>query len=208
MTVEITQFITGPIETNSYIIANEERKCCIIDPSGNCGKLLQFLDETSLTPGAIILTHGHFDHILGIPEVLRRFPELSLWAHPLDFEFIKQADLNGSPMIGIRFSFNGPLHELTEGEMRIGGLDCAVLHLPGHTPGGCALLFDNHCISGDSLFAGSVGRTDWEYSDAATLIQTIKEKLLRLPDSTVVHPGHLGRTTIGRERRMNPFLND
>ena len=208
MAIEVIQFITGPIETNTYVVANEEKKCCIVDPSIDCGKMLRFIEDASLNPGAVILTHGHFDHILGIPEVLRRFPELSLWAHPLDFDFFKRTDLNGSPMVGIRYTFNGPLNELTEGAMRIGAFECTVLHIPGHTPGGCALLFDGHLLSGDSLFAGSVGRTDWEYCDERALIRAIKEKLLSLPDDTVVHPGHMGRTTIGRERRMNPFLRD
>jgi hydroxyacylglutathione hydrolase len=206
MAIEVTPFITGPIETNTYVVANENKKCCIVDPSGGCGKMLRFIEEASLDPGAIILTHGHFDHILGIPEVLRRFPEVSLWAHPLDFDLLRRAELNGSPMMGIRFEYNGPLHALIEGVMRIGGMECTVLHIPGHTPGGCALLFDGHLLSGDSLFAGSVGRTDWEYCDAEALIGSIKGKLLKLPDNTVVHPGHSGRTTIGRERRMNPFL--
>jgi glyoxylase-like metal-dependent hydrolase (beta-lactamase superfamily II) len=207
-TIEITPFITGPIETNTYVVSNREKKCCIVDPSGGCGEMLRYIEGASLDPCAIILTHGHFDHLIGIPEVLRRFPEVSLWAHPLDFDLIKRADLNGSPMIGIRYEYNGPLHGLTEGAMRIGGFECTVFHIPGHTPGGCALLFDGHLLSGDSLFAGSVGRTDWEYCDTEALIRSIKEKLLPLPDNTVVHPGHMGRTTIGRERRMNPFLHD
>jgi hydroxyacylglutathione hydrolase len=206
MATEIKQFITGPIETNTYVVANGEKKCCIVDPSSGCEKMLRAIEDASLSPVAIILTHGHFDHTLGIPEVLRQFPELSIWAHPLDFDFIRRADLNGSIMMGIRFAFNGPLHELTEGVMTIGGFECSVLHIPGHTPGGCALLFDGHLLSGDSLFAGSVGRTDWEYCDTEALIRAIKTKLMSLPDNTVVHPGHMGRTTIGRERRMNPFL--
>jgi hydroxyacylglutathione hydrolase len=208
MTIEIKQFITGPIETNTYVVANEESRCCIVDPSSDCSEMLRFIDDNSLQPGAVILTHGHFDHLLGIPEVLRQFPEISLWAHPLDHGFIRQADLNGSPMAGIRYAYNGPLHELTKGAMRIGGLDSTVLHIPGHTPGGCALLFEGHCLAGDSLFAGSVGRTDFKYGDHALLIRSIKEKLMTLPDNTVVHPGHGGRTTIGRERRMNPFLQE
>jgi hydroxyacylglutathione hydrolase len=208
MSIEIKQFITGPIETNSYVVSDEEKKCCIVDPSSGCKGILNYIADNALTPGAVILTHGHFDHILGIPEVLKQFPDVSVWAHPLDADFIKRADYNGSFMIGRDFAYTGPLNDLKEGRMLIGGLECTVLHIPGHTPGGCALVFEGHCIAGDSLFAGSVGRTDWEYCDGALLIRSIKEKLLTLPETTVVHPGHMGRTTIGREKRMNPFLQE
>jgi hydroxyacylglutathione hydrolase len=208
MPIEIKQFITGPIETNTYVVSNEEKKCCIVDPSSDCGIALRYIDDNSLNLGAVILTHGHFDHILGIPEVIKKFPEVSLWAHPLDIPFIRRADYNGSPMMGKSFSYSGPLHELTEGAMRLGGLECTVLHIPGHTPGGCAIVFGEHCLSGDSLFAGSVGRSDFEYGDGELLVKTIKEKLLPLPETTIVHPGHMGRTTIGREKRMNPFLQE
>jgi len=208
MSIEIKQFITGPIETNTYVVSDGEKKCCIVDPSSGCEAVLAYIKDNALDAGAVILTHGHFDHILGIPEVLKEFPTISLWVHPLDVDLIRRADYNGSLMIGQNFSYGGPLHDLKEGRRNIGGLECTVLHVPGHTPGGCALVFEDHCLSGDSLFAGSVGRTDFEYGDGDLLLRTIKEKLLTLPDKTVVHPGHMGRTTIGREKRMNPFLQE
>jgi hydroxyacylglutathione hydrolase len=208
MPIEVKQYVTGPIETNTYVVSDEKKQCCIVDPSSGCGEVFRYIDDHALRPGAVILTHCHFDHILGIPEVLERFPKLSIWAHPLEGKLIKRADFNGSTMIGQDFTYSGPLNDLKEGEMRIGGLECTVLHIPGHTPGGCALVFEDHCLSGDSLFAGSVGRADFEYGDGELLVRSIKEKLLPLPEKTVVHPGHMGRTTIGREKRMNPFLQE
>jgi|WetSurMetagenome_2_1015567.scaffolds.fasta_scaffold127251_2 hydroxyacylglutathione hydrolase len=206
MPIEIQQFVTGPIETNTYVVSDENKNCLIVDPSSGCITVLAYIKDKALHPGAIVLTHGHFDHMIGIPEIMQRHPGVSIWAHPLDADFLKRPDYNGSFLIGRGFSYTGPHGDLTEGKMNIGGLECTVLHVPGHTPGGCALVFDGHCLSGDSLFAGSVGRTDWEYCDGALLIRAIKEKLLPLPEATVVHPGHMGRTTIGREKRMNPFL--
>jgi hydroxyacylglutathione hydrolase len=208
MLFEIQQFITGPIETNTYVVSDTKKKCCIVDPSSGCKAVFKYIDEKGLDPVAIILTHGHFDHILGIPEVLKRFPGITVWVHPLDAELLKRAEYNGSFMMGQQYSYTGPIHDLKEGRMVIGGMECTVLHIPGHTPGGCALVFDGHCLAGDSLFAGSVGRTDFEYGDGEALIRAIREKLLSLHEATVVHPGHMGRTTIGREKRMNPFLQE
>jgi glyoxylase-like metal-dependent hydrolase (beta-lactamase superfamily II) len=206
MPIEIQPFATGPIETNTYVVSDEKKQCCIVDPSSGCAAVLDYIQDKALNPGAIVLTHGHFDHIIGIPEIHGRFPSMPVWVHPLDAAFVKRADYNGSFMVGLDFSYTGPLNDLIEGAMRLGGMECRVFHIPGHTPGGCALVFEGHCLAGDSLFAGAVGRTDWEYGDEAALIRAIKEKLLPLPEAMVVHPGHMGRTTIGREKRMNPFL--
>jgi glyoxylase-like metal-dependent hydrolase (beta-lactamase superfamily II) len=154
------------------------------------------------------LTHAHFDHVLGVPEILEEYPATPVWVHRGDRALIAKSESNGAFLIGQDFTYNGPLQDLTESTKRIGSFDCTVFHVPGHTPGGCALVFGAHCLSGDSLFAGSVGRTDFEYGDSELLLKNIKEKLLVLPEATVVYPGHGGRTTIGREKRLNPFLQE
>jgi hydroxyacylglutathione hydrolase len=208
MTVVIKKFVTGPIETNTYLVINEKKACLVVDPSQGCNEVLSFIQEQGLVLESIVLTHGHFDHILGIAELQNAYPNMAIWMHPDEKELITHAQYNGSHLIGSDYAFNGVTHDLTEGNMRIGSFDCMVLHVPGHTPGGCALIFDGQCLSGDSLFAGSIGRTDFAGSDGETLIKNVKEKLLSLPDSTVVYPGHGGRTTIGREKRLNPFLHE
>jgi hydroxyacylglutathione hydrolase len=210
MTIDIKKFVTGPIETNTYVVAGEKRQCLIIDPSSGCDEVLGYIKSKKLEPAAILLTHAHFDHILGIPEVQERFDGLPVYVHPKDAPLLSDSESNGAFMMGSGFSYNGETRTLAEGAFSLGTFTCTVVHVPGHTPGGCAfVLVDNgetHCFAGDSLFAGSIGRYDLPGGDGRVLLDSIKEKLLTLPDATIVYPGHGGRTTIAREKRSNPFF--
>jgi glyoxylase-like metal-dependent hydrolase (beta-lactamase superfamily II) len=212
MNITITKFVTGPLETNTYVVSRKQEPVLVIDPSSNCGELLGLLKSKKLTVEAILLTHGHFDHLLGISEIKAYAPKAPVWVHPEDKFLIASPEYNGSFMIGMTFSYKGKTSDLNEGPLTIGEFSFEVLHIPGHSPGGVALIFrgesETVCIAGDSLFAGSIGRYDFPGSDGGKLVSAIKTKLLSLPDNTVVYPGHGGRTTIGRERRMNPFLNE
>ena len=203
----VTRVITGPIETNTYLVANEEAKCLIIDPASGCGEILQKIKSDSLTVEAIVLTHSHFDHITGIPEILSSLAaDLPIYIHPAEEKFLADPQLNGSMWFGQPFFFRGSVLPLNEGNQRIGSFMVEVLHVPGHTPGGIALVLENYCFSGDALFAGSIGRSDLPGGDGDALVAGIKARLLVLPDATIVCSGHGGRTTIGREKRCNPFL--
>jgi hydroxyacylglutathione hydrolase len=208
MSVEVAKFVTGPIETNTYVVVNEQKRCLIIDPSKDCARVGSYLTDNNITPAAIVLTHGHFDHILGVPELLKAYPTLEVWMHPGEKELVENPGYNGAFLIGSDFSFAQSFHQLHEGVMSIAGFDCTVFHIPGHTPGGCAIIIDGKCFSGDALFAGSVGRSDFAFGDHEALIKNIREKLMTLPDTTPVYPGHGGRTTIAREKRHNPFLQE
>ena len=128
------------------------------------------------------------------------------WIVVLATGLLLNPEYNGSYMMGMGLSYKGPLKELYEGNIKIGSFKFTVLYVPGHSPGGCAFVIDKHCFSGDTLFAGSVGRFDFPGCDGSLLFKNIKEKLLTLPDETVVHSGHGGRTTIIHEKRHNPFL--
>lgn len=206
MKIEMKRFITGPLENNTYLIWNSEKEAIIIDPSVGCDDLLIHVRDNKLKLVAIILTHGHFDHFIGITEIHNVYPGLEVWANELTVPFLKNPEHNGSNMIGAVLSYTGPVKTFTEGKLKIAGFDFDALHIPGHSPGGTAFVFDGICFSGDSLFAGSIGRTDFQGCDYNALITNIKEKLLTLPEDTVVCSGHGGRTTIGREKRLNPFL--
>lgn len=206
MEVTIEKVVTGPIETNSYLVVNNEKKSLIIDPSSGCEELISVIHQNHYIPEAIIITHGHFDHHLGINEVLKAFPGIPIYIHHKEQVMLRNADLNGSVMIGWRWEYKGPLNTLEEGDVHIGSFALKVIAVPGHSPWGCALLIGKHCLCGDILFAGSIGRSDLGGGDGELLVQGIKEKLMTLPDDTVIYPGHGGRTTIGREKRLNPYL--
>jgi hydroxyacylglutathione hydrolase len=206
MPTSIERFVTGSIQTNTYVVTKDTQACLIVDPAAGCDNVIRWIASQALVPEAIVLTHGHFDHCMGIPSVQHIYPLLPVWMHTDDIQIITRSELNGSFLIGSSYVYTGPIQPLMEGILHIGSFVSNVLHIPGHTPGGCALMFDGNCIAGDSLFAGSVGRTDFTLSDEDLLIRSIQKKLLTLPDETIVYPGHGGRTTIGRERRLNPFL--
>jgi hydroxyacylglutathione hydrolase len=210
MNLTITKFVTGPLETNTYVVSKKQDPVLVIDPSSGCDGLLGHLKSRKLGVEAILLTHGHFDHLLGISEIQAYAPDAKVWVHPREKMLLTNAKFNGSLMIGMAFSYTGATSDLNEGPCAIGGYSFDILFMPGHSPGGCAFVLrdsgETACISGDSLFAGSIGRYDFPGSDGVLLIKNIMSKLLSLPDDTVVYPGHGGRTTIGREKRLNPFL--
>lgn len=206
MKIEMKKFITGPLENNTYLIWNDKKEAIVIDPSIGCNDLLAFIKDEKYNLVAVLLTHGHFDHFIGITEIHNVYPGLDIWANELTVPFLKEPEYNGSGMIGAVLSYTGPVKTFTEGPLSISGFEFDVFHIPGHSPGGSAFVFDGICFSGDSLFAGSIGRTDFQGCDQDALIFNIKVKLFKLPDDTVVCSGHGGRTTIGREKRLNPFL--
>jgi hydroxyacylglutathione hydrolase len=206
--VDIKRFVTGPIETNSYVVSRDGvSTCLVIDPSSGCAELLAHIEREGLRVEAICLTHGHFDHVLGVADITAAHPGAAVWVHPDEKRLLGDPLYNGAVMLGMDFRFDGPTENLVEGPMTVGAFDFTLLHVPGHSPGGCALVFGNNCISGDAVFAGSIGRTDFPGCDGELFLRNIREKLLTLPDDTVIWPGHGGRTTVGREKRLNPFLS-
>jgi glyoxylase-like metal-dependent hydrolase (beta-lactamase superfamily II) len=205
-TAGITRFVTGPLETNTYVLDGANGTALLFDPSSGCADVLKHCTRHRMTVSAIVLTHGHFDHLLGIAEVQQRVGGVDVYVHPEEKVLVSHSEYNGSDMLGLSYAYKGPVRELHEGEMTIAGTTLRVLHVPGHSPGGCAFLWGDQLIAGDTLFAGSIGRADLPGGDYEQLIASIKGKLLPLPPTTVVWPGHGNRTTIGREARLNPFL--
>jgi hydroxyacylglutathione hydrolase len=209
--LKIDRLILGAFETNGYVVRTDEAatECLVIDPGLDGSDLVAFLEEHQLTPVAVVLTHGHADHIVGLAALRQRYPGLKVFIHQLDAPLLADPDANLSGLAGLTFVTAPADILLREGDViEEAGVRLQVLHTPGHTLGGICLYAeaDNLVFAGDTLFADSVGRTDFPGGDMEQLIESIRTKLFTLPDKTAVYPGHGMRTTIGREKRANPFV--
>ena len=200
----LKKFIVGPLAVNAYLLADPaSKKACLIDPGADAKKIKDFIKNNGFELKFIINTHGHGDHIgangnFGVP----------IYIHSLDKDFLGDPDKNMSRMF--IFSVKSPpaARLLKDGDtIEVGALKLAVLHTPGHTPGSISLKLDGIVFTGDTLFNSGVGRTDFDYGDETALLNSIKNKLMTLADDTVIYPGHGEESTIGRERRDNPFLS-
>ena len=192
----------GSFEVNCSILA-EDGRAWIVDPGSNAGDIVKIADAASLAPEAIILTHGHFDHIGAVPALQEMWPDIPVYLHPADRAVLTHP-LNSFPPDYPPVPAPQNMHDIAELSGRCG---LEVMHTPGHTPGGVCLYFpaDALLLTGDTLFAGSIGRTDLPGGDFDTLTRSLKS-LVALPDATTVVPGHGPETTIGAEKASNPYL--
>jgi len=211
--LHLHSFTHNPFQENTWIIWSDELDCLIIDPGcytvAEKKELSDFIEKKQLKPMRLINTHCHIDHVLGNPFVNERYgltPEI----HPLDLPLLKAVEQYGT-MWGINSQVQPePLLTLKEGDViSLGENKLEIIFTPGHAPGEVSLYCrsQNFLISGDVLFYESIGRTDLPGGNHAELIKTIREKLFALNDITQVHPGHGPSTTIGHEKKYNPFLN-
>lgn len=198
----------GPLDVNCYIVGCAvSGSALVIDPGGDGEDIAGTLEANGLKPAAVVNTHGHFDHIGGNAFLLSRYPGIGLHIHEQDLPLLRQAALHAEYW-GMPFqSSPEPTHLLHDGDViNFGELSLKVVHTPGHSPGGVSLYCKGHVFTGDTLFSGSIGRTDLPGGDHDLLISSIKEGILTLPSVTVVHPGHGPETTVGEEKLTNPFL--
>ncbi len=209
--MKIDHLILGAYETNSYVLrlSDAATDCLIIDTGLDAGSLPGFLAEQELNPLAIVFTHGHVDHIGGAVALRGKFPDMKVDIHKLDAEMLTEPQANLSGMTGMPFTTEPEDFSLAEQDVvEQAGVKLLVLHTPGHTPGGICLYSKEEGVAfvGDTLFADSVGRTDFPGGSMPQLVSSIREKLFTLPDETKVYPGHGSATTIGHEKAYNPFL--
>ena len=197
----------GPIMANCYVLGCEEtREAAVIDPGDDAHRIVALAAEADLKIKYILNTHGHFDHVGGNGGMKEAVPDAQLMIHSLDAPMLGQLTQSAA-MFGLRAE-NSPSPDamLEDGQrLSVGTLELTVIHTPGHSPGGVSFSTDGHVFVGDTLFQGSIGRTDLPGGDYDTLISSIRTRLFPLGDDTKVHPGHMGPTTIGQEKRYNPF---
>ena len=197
----------GMIGTNCYIAVNEETNAgVVVDPGGDSDKILNVIKKHDIKIESIFITHGHSDHIMGLDEV-RKATGAKVYISKADEPMLKDADRNLSMFIGQNKTFAGADENFTDGqELVVAGIKFKILATPGHTPGGVCILADNVVFCGDTVFAESIGRTDLPGGSYEDIIKSIKEKILPLADNVQLLPGHGPATTVGWERRRNPFL--
>lgn len=207
--MKVGKFVLGPVATNCYIGINEETKeCFIVDPATCPPEFVSYIKNAGLTVKAVLLTHGHFDHIMGLDALLKEF-SVPVYAHEAEREVLESEQLNSSAsMLGQPYSFSGADYVTNRQELRIAGFEIRVVYTPGHTIGGCCYYIEKEkaLFSGDTLFHGSVGRTDLPTGSMGQLVSSVRDRLFVLPDDTKVYPGHMEETTIGYEKKYNPFI--
>ncbi len=211
--LRVNVFVTGMVQTNVYFIVNEETKHCImVDPADNAGQLSQILEERlQVTLDAVLLTHGHFDHILAVPELIAKY-QVPLYAAEAERPLLTKQQIH--PFTGggidLRMPEFIPLHD--GDTLHLLDTDWQVLSTPGHTKGSVCYFHPkgegekyNLLISGDTLFAESFGRTDLPGGSSEEIFHSIRDRLLTLPPDTLVYPGHEEMTSIDHERKYNPI---
>lgn len=206
--MEVKTYISGPLSVNCYLVIDEETKIgVIVDPGGENRKLIQYIAENKISIQAILLTHGHPDHLCGLDFVRKEYPKATVVAHEDETEMLANPELNHSKRYcGKEISITVDRKVKDLDHLSFGNLELIFLHTPGHTPGGMCIYVGGCLFSGDTLFRASIGRTDFPYSSYAAIKKSIQSQLYVLPDNTIVYPGHEGITSIGYEKENNPFV--
>ncbi len=207
----LESLVVGPIATNCYLVGKGP-EIAIIDPGGSTEAIINAVESRGLKPASIIITHAHADHILSVGGIAEAYPGIKILIHSAEASFLTNPSENLSMFMGMQLVAPEATDLVEDGDLvDAGGIPFEVIHVPGHSPGGICLYnadADSHpiLIAGDTVFDGSIGRTDFPHSDHAAFISKIKEKILSLPPDTTILPGHGPATTVEKEKRYNPFL--
>lgn len=205
--MEIIELVVGELDVNCYIIGEgEKNEWAVIDPGGDAEKILDVIRHRHIPVKFIINTHGHPDHT-GANSRVKKATGAPLYIHKDDANMLSGLFVQLARSTGIKGASSTPDYFLKDGEeLFLGDTALRIIHTPGHTRGGICILTDCAIFTGDTLFAGSIGRTDLPGGSLSTLLKSIKERLFLFPDELVVYPGHGPKTTLGEEKHHNPFL--
>ena len=206
--MKIVNIPTGMLQANTYLVCDEtSRLGFIVDLGGYSKELKNIIEKNDIQIQYIVLTHGHGDHIGGVQEHLKDFPDAKVVCSRAEEKMLLDPELNEAHHFGPeKVSFNPDILVDDGDTLTVGNMTMKFIMTPGHTEGGMCILVDDVRFSGDTLFCRSIGRTDLAGGDFKTLMESIKNKLFLLPDETQVLPGHMGTTTIGFEKEHNPFV--
>lgn len=206
--MKIEKYALGSLGTNCYLVENEETKeLVIIDPAICPDYMISYVKRIGYEPKAILLTHGHFDHVMGSEGWTKEF-DIPVYIYKDEAAILRDPALNLSSMFGTSYAYE-KVTCLSDGEkLVLAGYTFEVIHTPGHTSGGCCYYVKDEEVlfSGDTLFCRSVGRSDFPTGSASVLVKSIQEKLFSLPDQVMVYPGHNDLTCIADEKQYNPFI--
>ena len=206
--MKIVNIPTGMLQTNTYLVCDEtSRLGFIVDLGGYSKELKNIIEKNDIQIQYIVLTHGHGDHIGGVQEHLKDFPDAKVVCSRAEEKMLLDPELNEAHHFGPeKVSFKPDILVDDGDTLTVGNMTMKFIMTPGHTEGGMCILIDDVLFSGDTLFCRSIGRTDLAGGDFRTIMESIKKKLFLLPDETQVLPGHMGPTTIGFEKENNPFV--
>lgn len=205
--MQVKHLILGMFETNCYIISgNVSGKCILIDPADEGERIFEYLQKENLVPEAILLTHGHYDHFLAVMDLQKNWPELPVYCHQADCPKEKEEyDYDMRRMFPTVSAFSN-VKSLSEGKvLKIAGFEIQVMNTPGHTPGSVTFFIEDAMFTGDTLFCGSIGRTDFPGGSNRQMGDSLK-KLTAISKNYIVYPGHESITTLHREKQYNPYL--
>jgi len=197
----------GPLETNCYVVyCQDSLECAVVDPGAEADRIFQLIARKSLKPALILNTHGHIDHIGANKDIKEKF-NIPLYIHSADSPMLENVQQSEMAIFLGAMDSPSPDHLLNDGDkIKVGKSFLQVIHTPGHSPGSVSFLGDGFLLSGDTLFFGGVGRTDLPGGSWKDMESSIKNKILTMPDEMIVLPGHGPFTTVGQEKRANPFI--